>query len=139
LHSEVVPVFTIKYLLSKVGDVKPLENTVATLEVMRGEVSGRVFFLKAGDNLIGRWDPDKEAFPIVDLEAYDMEAKVSRKHAVINVSEGTATVTDIGSMNGTFINQGPRLENEQPYPLEDGDELIVGKTVLRFRMSDKKS
>jgi pSer/pThr/pTyr-binding forkhead associated (FHA) protein len=87
-----------------------------------------------GDNLIGRWDPDSGAFPEVDLEADDPEARISRKHALIRVSD-KVTIEDIGSLNGTFVNRGPRLEPGSPVELKDGDEIIIGKTFFKASFS----
>ncbi|RMG42593.1 MAG: FHA domain-containing protein [Candidatus Dadabacteria bacterium] len=102
------------------------------LVVTRGETSGRVFKLEPGNNLIGRWDPDSGSFPEVDLEEEDVEAKVSRKHAVINVAGEVVTLEDIGSLNGTYVNRGQRLEERQKIELSHGDEIIIGKVFLRF-------
>jgi pSer/pThr/pTyr-binding forkhead associated (FHA) protein len=102
------------------------------LIITRGEFQGKEFVLEEGSNLIGRWDPDSSSFPEIDLEKEDVDAKVSRKHAVLEVRGEQATVEDIGSMNGTFINRGPRLERGVKYDLKSGDELIVGKVFFRL-------
>lgn len=104
------------------------------LVVMRGDSKGRVFELEEGSNLIGRWDPDSGSFPEVDLEAEDIEAKISRKHAVIERDGLKASLEDIGSLNGTFINRGPRLESGKKVELENGDEIIIGKTFLKLEI-----
>ena len=106
----------------------------AQLTVIRGGTVGKVFPLQSGDNLVGRWDPDSGAFPEVDLEADDPEARISRKHALIRVSD-TMTIEDIGSLNGTFVNRGRRLEPGSPAVLKDGDEIIVGKTFFKVSLS----
>lgn len=98
--------------------------------ITRGGTLGKEFLLQKGDNLVGRWDPDSGAFPEVDLEADDPEARVSRKHALIRVGE-QVTIEDIGSLNGTYVNRGPRLEPGTPVTLKDGDEIIIGKTFLK--------
>lgn len=98
--------------------------------ITRGGTVGKEFMLQKGDNLVGRWDPDSGAFPEVDLEADDPEARISRKHALIRVGE-QVTIEDIGSLNGTYVNRGPRLEPGVPVTLKDGDEIIVGKTFLK--------
>ena len=100
------------------------------LVISRGETQGKIFILHDGPNLIGRWDPDAGAFPEVDLENHDPEAKVSRRHAVLDVDSEGITVEDLGSMNGTFVNRGKRLETGIRQSLAIGDELIVGKTFL---------
>ncbi len=62
------------------------------------------------------------------------DGEVSGQHARITPSpDGTATVEDLESTNGTFINQN---ELEGPAHLEAGDELLVGVSVLQFRTVD---
>ena len=73
-------------------------------------------------------------FPDVDLDTDDPEAKVSRRHARITLSNGQYFLEDLGSTNGTFINRGKRLPPGQRQALCDGDEIIVGKTFLRFHI-----
>jgi pSer/pThr/pTyr-binding forkhead associated (FHA) protein len=102
------------------------------LVVSRGEYKGKIFYIEPGKNLIGRWDPDAGAFPEIDLTKEDVDAKISRKHALIEVNGATITVEDCGSLNGTFVNRGNRLEAGAKHELKSGDELIVGKTFLRF-------
>ncbi len=106
----------------------------AKLTVVRGGTVGKVFPLQLGDNLVGRWDPDSGAFPEVDLETDDPEARISRKHALIRISD-TVTIEDIGSLNGTFVNRGHRLEPGSPTALKDGDEIIVGKTFFKVSLT----
>jgi hypothetical protein len=107
----------------------------AKLAIIRGGRRGQEFELEAGNNLIGRWDPDTGSFPEVDLDADDPEAKVSRKHALIRIEGGKLTVEDIGSLNGTFVNRQPRLQPGNPAELKDGDEIIIGKTFLKLTVS----
>ena len=102
----------------------------ASLTITRGGTVGKVFELQAGDNLVGRWDPDSGSFPEVDMENDDPEARISRKHALIKFGS-ELTIEDIGSLNGTFVNRGQRLEPGSPVPLKDGDEIIVGKTFFK--------
>jgi DNA-binding winged helix-turn-helix (wHTH) protein len=56
--------------------------------------------------------------------------KVSRRHARLTVRQGQATVADLGSKNGTFV--GP-ARIEAATPLNDGDELRIGRFVFVFR------
>lgn len=106
------------------------------LVIIRGEGTGRTFPLEEGSNLVGRWDPDTGAFPEIDLEKEDVEAKISRKHAVIERKGNQLTIEDVGSRNGTFINRGPRLEAGVKYDIKPGDEIVVGKTFLRLESGD---
>ena len=83
---------------------------------------------------IGRWDADGGIFPDVDLDSDDPEAKVSRRHARITRRSGQYYIEDLGSTNGTFVNRGRRLLPGDRQPLRDGDEVIVGKTFLKFHV-----
>ena len=95
---------------------------------------GKEFLLSEDETHIGRWDADGGIFPDVDLDADDPEAKVSRRHARITRRGGKYYIEDLGSTNGTFINRGRRLLPGDRQPLQDGDEVIVGKTFLRFQV-----
>lgn len=104
----------------------------AKLQVVRGGRKGQEFPLEDGNNLVGRWDPETGAFPEVDLDQDDPEAKISRKHALIRFEAGKITVEDIGSLNGTYVNRQPRLMPGNPVELKSGDEIIIGKTFLKL-------
>jgi len=107
----------------------------ATLVIERGVSAGKKFPLGSSEANIGRWDADGGVFPDVDLDSDDPEAKVSRRHARISLRDGNYLIEDLGSTNGTFINRGRRLAPGDRQPLKDGDEIIVGKTFLRFRVA----
>jgi predicted component of type VI protein secretion system len=107
----------------------------AKLSIIRGGRRGQEFELESGNNLVGRWDPETGAFPEVDLDADDPEAKVSRKHALIRIDGGKITIEDIGSLNGTYVNRQPRLQPGSPLDLKDGDEIIIGKTFLKLSVN----
>ena len=107
----------------------------ATLVIERGNSAGKQFRLSDRESNIGRWDADGGVFPDVDLDSDDPEAKVSRRHARISFQNGEYAIEDLGSTNGTFVNRGKRLLPGERQPLKDGDEIIVGKTFLRFRVA----
>jgi hypothetical protein len=106
----------------------------ARLVIEKGRSTGKQFMLSDVESQIGRWDADGGIFPDVDLDTDDPEAKVSRRHARITLSNGQYFLEDLGSTNGTFINRGKRLPPGQRQALCDGDEIIVGKTFLRFHI-----
>jgi hypothetical protein len=106
----------------------------ARLVIEKGRSTGKQFMLSDVEAQIGRWDADGGIFPDVDLDTDDPEAKVSRRHARITLSNGQYFLEDLGSTNGTFINRGKRLPPGQRQALCDGDEIIVGKTFLRFHI-----
>lgn len=106
----------------------------AKLVLERGGRVGKEFPLAGGETNIGRWDADSGIFPDVDLDQDDPEAKVSRRHARIVVQNGQYFIEDLGSTNGTFVNRGRRLLPGHRQMLQSGDEIIVGKTFLKFHL-----
>lgn len=111
-------------------EAKPGGKAPFYLLVSRGETKGKRFEVHEGENLIGRWDPDAGAFPEIDLESHDPEAKVSRRHAILHLTGGKLSLEDAGSLNGTFVNRGKRLAPGARHELSVGDEVIIGKTFL---------
>jgi hypothetical protein len=57
-----------------------------------------------------------------------LDPAVSRRHAVIAPDDGHATVRDLGSTNGTYVN-GKRVATAKLMP---GDVVTLGKTNLRL-------
>ena len=107
----------------------------ASLIIERGDVPGTEFRLSSDETTIGRWDADNGIFPDVDLDAHDSDAKVSRRHARIVRNKSAYFIEDLGSTNGTYVNRGRRLLPGNAQLLNDGDEIIVGKTFLRFQIT----
>jgi len=42
-------------------------------------------------------------------------------------------IEDLDSLNGTFLN-AQRLVSQVPYPLQDGDQIQLGKLVLAINL-----
>ncbi len=120
--------------LERNGNPSLAQEISAKLIIERGISVGTEFQIKAKESYIGRWDADNGIFPDIDLDVHDPEAKVSRRHARIKCSDGQFAIEDLGSTNGTFVNRGRRLIPGSPHILSDGDEVIVGKTFLRFNI-----
>ncbi|HKY28738.1 MAG TPA: protein kinase [Pyrinomonadaceae bacterium] len=90
------------------------------------------FIIQKDNNLVGRTDPHSNIFPEIDLSRFDPETKVSRRHARIWLEGETFLVEDLGSVNGTVINDSVRLAPRQPRVLDSGDKLRLGETTLHF-------
>jgi len=90
------------------------------------------FLLHKDSNLLGRTDPLSNIFPEVDLSRFDPQTKVSRRHARIWREGETFMVEDLGSVNGTVVNDMIRLEPRQPRPLDSGDRIRLGETTVHF-------
>jgi hypothetical protein len=118
-----------------VDDSSKRKGSHARLTIERGGSPDTEFPLSSEESYIGRWDADNGIFPDVDLDAHDPDAKVSRRHARIIYRNNVYMIEDLGSTNGTFVNRGRRLLPGSPQVLNEGDEIIVGKTFLRFHIN----
>ncbi|HYT32489.1 MAG TPA: FHA domain-containing protein [Thermoanaerobaculia bacterium] len=81
--------------------------------------------LTEGENVLGR-DPAVAVW--IDMNS------VSRRHARIVLSNGTATLEDLGSRNGTYL--GDRRV-AVPTHLSNGDQIKMGEARLVFRCFGK--
>ena len=82
--------------------------------------SGRTYDLTQGSHVIGRGQDSAFRLP---------DTGVSRRHLEINWDGQSATLTDLGSTNGTTVNGNP----VQTWQLNDGDVIRVGHSSLIFR------
>jgi len=64
-------------------------------------------------------------------EYFDESDYVSKEHARITYGAAGLQIMDLGSMNGTKVN-GSRLEPHKPYPLENGDKLLIANLPFTF-------
>jgi hypothetical protein len=92
---------------------------VASLVVRTGSQAGEAFPLGGVLTRLGR-HPDSE----ISLD----DITVSRRHAEITRVGTQYVVRDVGSLNGTYVNQ----ERIDEATLRHGDELQVGKFRLVF-------
>ncbi len=92
----------------------------ALLVVQKGPGAGSRFLLDQDTTNAGR-HPDSEIF----LD----DVTVSRRHATFHrAADGSFTVGDAGSLNGTYVNRD-RIETAA---LKDSDEVQIGKYRLVF-------
>ncbi|HEV2656042.1 MAG TPA: FHA domain-containing protein [Ktedonobacteraceae bacterium] len=98
------------------------------------EADNQEFDLAGKDNItLGREDAVSNIFPDVDLTPHGgEEGGVSRLHARIFVENGQYMLEDENSTNFTFLNR-QRLAAKTPTPLHDGDEVKLGRVLLRFK------
>ena len=83
--------------------------------------------------LIGREDPVSNIYPDVDLTPHGgEEGGVSRLHAKIFLQNGQYMIEDENSTNFTFVNK-QKLAPKTPTPINNGDEIRLGRVVLKFQ------
>jgi pSer/pThr/pTyr-binding forkhead associated (FHA) protein len=90
------------------------------LVVRSGSLAGVVHQLQKAQVTIGR-------SPSCDIFLDDVT--VSRNHAELSVADGVVELSDMDSLNGTYVN---RRRIEEPEILKNGDELQIGKFRLAF-------
>lgn len=98
-----------------------LSSGAAVLVLSRGPQAGRRIKIGRSSVQLGR-----SAACDVVLD----DATVSRQHARIDRKGENYVVTDVGSLNGTYVNRSPVDRN---VVLNDGDELRIGIFRLVFR------
>jgi pSer/pThr/pTyr-binding forkhead associated (FHA) protein len=87
--------------------------------------------------VIGRRDPSTKEVPDIDLTPYGAyQMGISRRHAIIRVEPPYIMLTDLGSRNGTFVN-GTKLDAHHPTPIGDGDEVSLGKIMVRVSVQSE--
>ncbi|WEH32394.1 FHA domain-containing protein [Streptomyces sp. AM 4-1-1] len=105
--------------------VDALPTGSALLVVRRGPNSGSRFLLDGDLTTAGR-HPQSDIF----LD----DVTVSRRHVEFHRNaDGSFTVGDVGSLNGTYVNR----ERIDSVPLTNGDEVQIGKYRLVFYASQR--
>jgi len=104
-------------VISKIAE--RCKTSDACLIVIYGEELGRKFSLGQGQITIGR---SAKCDVQIDQEA------ISRQHAKIVNAFGETVVSDLGSTNGTYVNDD--LVDQRV--LADGDLIKVGRTILKY-------
>ena len=102
-----------------------LPSGSALLVGRRGPNAGARFLLDADLTIVGR-------HPEADIFLDDVT--VSRRHAQFLRNGKNFVISDLGSLNGTYLS-GERIDASQPTPLADRAEVQVGKFRLTFYAS----
>jgi pSer/pThr/pTyr-binding forkhead associated (FHA) protein len=85
----------------------------------------RIALPAQGELVLGRFDPETNVTPDVDLSLEDWDYYISRRHARVVGGGGQYAIEDMGSTNGTMVN-GRRLGVGQRVPLQPGDLVVLG-------------
>jgi pSer/pThr/pTyr-binding forkhead associated (FHA) protein len=116
------------------GDLeKPGEQTLTGLEALRPGTA--LLVVKRGPNAGSRFQLDKSVVsagrhPQSDIFLDDVT--VSRRHADFRQVGDGFEVSDVGSLNGTYVNREP----VETSALTNGDEVQIGKFRLVFLTAD---
>ena len=108
---------TLITVLSKIHERRP--KACACLVEIYGQQIGRKLLLTQGELIVGR---SQKADIQIEQES------VSRQHARFSVQAHGITVEDMGSTNGTYVNDKPAM----PDALVSGDQIKIGRTIYKF-------
>lgn len=110
---------TVVTAISRISEPPKAEGTEACLVVIYGLDLGKKFSISQPTMIVGR---SSKADIQIDQEA------VSRNHCKIVNNNGSVVLCDLGSTNGTFVND----ELIDEYTLRDGDFIKVGRCIFKF-------
>ena len=96
------------------------KRTQPSLVLIAGKPLGKRFPITPPQIVIGRSS---------DVEVSIDSPHISRKHAILKVQDGKIIVEDLGSTNGTFVNDA---KIGHPVILKEGDHIRCGKTIFKF-------
>ena len=130
-------------LVELVVDAKQREGQfdVKTSVAAAPRVPGPAAWLQLPD---GKTIPVPEDDPVSigrmpDCDIVINDSNVSRIHAEVRVVDGRATLLDLKSLNGTRLNGRGVPPDTFGLPLNDGDEVQIGNTTLRFTATRRRS
>lgn len=112
----------------------PTINVKAPRAVLQDAMRGEAYPLVPDlEMMLGRGDEDAGLAPDIKLSGQAaVSAGVSRMHAKVFCRDNVYYITDMGSTNSTFLN-GKRLVPQEESRLSDGDEVHLGRYLLKFR------
>src|SRR6185295_18600230 len=102
-------------------DIQRAKEQDACLIIIRGTPQGHRFFLTREETVIGR-------DPAADI--YLSDDGISRRHAQLTRRGGAVLLTDLGSANGTYLNEQRVTATGQPLAKED--MVRIGTSILKF-------
>jgi hypothetical protein len=94
--------------------------------------AGALLALVEDGSVVKEFALEGERMVIGRLEGSDVQIGdpgASRRHAEVRRDGDDYLLVDLGSTNGTLVNEAPVSE----HTLEDGDRITIGRTVLEFR------
>jgi len=103
---------------------------------LEGDGGQPVFYIDKDVVLIGRASPADGIQPEVDLGGLAQAGTISRRHARLVHGGQEVLLEDLGSANGTFVNQDRLLQGVQK-PVFENDELRFGAVRFVFHWRRK--
>jgi len=116
-------------------DVKQLQTIIkykVVLKVVSGGIAGKKYSVDEPTVInIGRGSNCTISIP------KDVDPGVSRNHCRLDIAPPRTELTDLGSSNGTYIND-MRIEPNKKYELKSGDTFKVGENLFSIEIKSTK-
>jgi len=114
----------------------PSSDALATLHVADHNVY--IPIMEEGEVILGRSSEGQPMIPDIDLRKFKaFQSGVSRMHAAIRLYGNQILISDLGSSNGTSVND-TKLEPYSPHPLKNGDTIMLGRMKIEVITKDKR-
>jgi hypothetical protein len=111
---------TVHLSAAQAGGGTSSRETMGWVVIRSGPFSGEDYRLVRGDNVLGC---------AIDVQIPLTDRSVSTRHAVITCNDDFFEIRDLGSTNGTFVNQRKTVQTI----LVDNDEIKLGALELKFK------
>jgi pSer/pThr/pTyr-binding forkhead associated (FHA) protein len=104
-------------------------DAILSLHVVR---TGQILPLVGRDEFtLGRVSEGQSILPDIDLSPYEAYSQgVSRLHATIRIQDDKVTIIDLGSSNGTRLND-EKLQAHREHPMGHGDMIMMGRFKIQ--------
>ncbi|MDN5605195.1 FHA domain-containing protein [Rothia sp. HC945] len=116
----------------EIAAIKALPSESALLIAQEGPQHSARFLLDASMAKGGTNDDGIVAGRHPEADIFLDDVTVSRRHALFQFNAGRFDLTDVGSLNGTYVN-GDRVDH---VTLKNGDEVRIGKFAFIYYASD---
>ncbi len=111
-------------VVTQIGKLEGIQRKDPAVDILGGPSMGQQFILEEGETVWGRNQ---------DADIHIQDEAISRYHFKIKVKDKIATIEDLSSTNGTYVN-GDRIKQ---HVLQPNDKIQISSvTVLRFSYVD---
>lgn len=110
----------------------PTRSVLAPAQLIVASSGAALPLPAATQAIVGRSDQVSNFYPEIDLNPHGaIDNGVGRRHMRLFIQGGQVMIEDLDSTNGTLLNS-QKLAPRQPQPLRNGDQIVVGRLLLRY-------